>query len=72
MKIKRLNRYKVLVWRNLRTNDWQDGYGDYENRQLCWNGFILEGNSEAEVREHWGDKATFGEEYVLEEFHKTR
>jgi hypothetical protein len=69
---RKLNRYKVLVWRNLRTNDWQDGYGDFENRQLSWNGFIVEGYSEDEVREHWEDKATFGEEYVLEEFHKTR
>lgn len=45
-----MKQYKVLVWADVRTNDHRDGFGDYQNQQLIWNGMMVFGRSEAEVR----------------------
>lgn len=55
--------YKVFVWCDVRTNDERDGFGDYQNNQLVWNGMTVYGSSEQDVRSNY----EIAEDVVLEE-----
>lgn len=55
--------YKVYVWHDVRTNDWRDGFGDYQNTQLVWNGMIVIGDSEQDARSNY----SLADDVVLEE-----
>ena len=61
-----MKEFKVLVWLDVRTNDENDGFGDYQNMKLVWNGMQVSGVSESDVRSSYKD-LNFGRDYVLEE-----
>ena len=61
-----MKEFKVLVWLDVRTNDVNDGFGDYQNMKLVWNGMQVSGVSESDVRSSYKD-LNFGRDYVLEE-----
>ena len=61
-----MKEFKVLVWFDVRTNDSNDGFGDYQNLKLVWNGMQVSGVSESDVRSHYKD-LNFGQDYELEE-----
>ena len=61
-----MKEFKVLVWLDVRTNDANDGFSDYQNMKLVWNGMQVSGSSESDVRSHYAD-LDFGRDYVLEE-----
>ena len=61
-----MKEFKVLVWFDVRTNDSNDGFGDYQNLKLVWNGMQVSGVSESDVRSSYKD-LNFGRDYVLEE-----
>ncbi len=61
-----MKEFKVLVWFDVRTNDANDGFGDYQNMKLVWNGMQVSGVSESDVRSSYKD-LNFGRDYVLQE-----
>ena len=61
-----MKEFKVLVWFDVRTNDSNDGFGDYQNLKLVWNGMQVSGVSESDVRSHDKD-LNFGQDYELQE-----
>jgi len=64
-----LKMFKVSRIEHVSTNDWQDGYGDYENRQSVHYGIAL-GKNLKDAKKEWSF-SVFGEDHsdwIFEEF----
>ncbi len=68
-----LKMWKVSRVEHVSTNDWQDGYGDYQNRQAVHYGMTL-GKNLKDAKKEWSF-SIFGQDHsdwIFEEISEAR